>query len=67
MKSLQSPDNLNKVVPDLFLSELGLLLFVLLDCLQQVSTVRELHDDAEASFLVLEESLLVADDVWMVD
>ena len=67
MKGFQSSHNLDKVVPDLFLSELGPLLLVLLDGLQQISTVRELHDDAEAPFLVLKEGLLVADDVWMVD
>lgn len=67
MKCLETSDDLNEVVPDLFLSELGPPLLVLLDRLQEIATISQLHDDAQAALLVLEEGLLVADNVWVVD
>lgn len=67
MEGLQSSHRLDQEVPDLLLRELCLLLFVLLDCLQQIATVCQLHYDTETSFLVVKEGILVSDDIRMVD
>lgn len=67
MKGLQSSHRLDEEVPDLLLGELCLLLFVLLNCLQQIAAVCELHNDTEASFLVIKEGIFVSDDIRVVD
>lgn len=54
-------------MPYLFFGEFGPAFFVFFNCLQQVSAVGQLHDDAQASFLVLKEGLLVSDNVWVVN
>lgn len=67
MQCLESPDNLNEVMPDLFFSEFGLLFLVVFDSLEQISTVSQLHDNAETTLLVFEESLFVSDNIRMID
>lgn len=67
MKGLQSSHRLDEEVPDLLLGELCLLLFVLLNCLQQIAAVCELHNDTETSFLVIKEGIFVSDDIRVVD
>ena len=67
MKGFQASYNLDEIVPDLFLCELGSLFFVFFNSLQQVTIVSLFHDDAKAVGGVFEESLLVCDDVWVVN
>lgn len=67
MKSFQTSYNLNEIVPDLFLSKLGSLFLVFLNSLKEITIVSLFHDDAKAVGGVFEESLLVCDDVWVVN
>jgi hypothetical protein len=59
VKSLETPDHLNKIVPYLFFSKhfFGLLLFVYY--LQQIAAVCVLHHYTETVRAVLEKRLLV--------
>ena len=67
MERFEPSDNLNEIVPYLLLRKLGLILFMFLNALKKVAAVRQLHDDTQTTFLVLEEGLFVSDDVGMVD
>ena len=67
MESFQASHDLDEVVPDLFLSKLGSLLFVFLDSLEQIAVVGLLHDDAKAICGIFEEGLLVCDDIRVVN
>ena len=47
MERLQALDNLDEDAPDVFLSQIGLLLLVSGDFLKQIPIVRILHDNAK--------------------
>ena len=67
MKSFQTSYNLNEIVPDLLLSKLGSLFLVFFNSLKKITIVSLFHDDAKAVGGVFEESLLVCDDVRVVN
>ena len=48
VQSLETLDDLNKNPPDVFLSQIGLLLLVTRDFLEQITVVRILHNNATA-------------------
>ena len=49
MESFQPLDNLYEYPPDIFLSQVSLLLLVTRDFLEKISIIRELHNDAKIS------------------
>jgi len=67
VQGLHAADNLDEVVPDLLLGQLHPGPLLLVDDAEDVASVGELHHDAEVASLVLEEGILVADDVGMLD
>ena len=67
MKCFESSDDLNEVVPDLLLCEACVGFLVILDALQQVSTICILHYDTETVRLVLHESFFIANDVDVIN
>lgn len=67
VKGFQPSDDLNQVVPDFLFIEFLTCLLLLRDQLEHVPTVGVLHHDAEAVRRVLEEGLLVADHIGVVD
>ena len=67
VKCFQTPNDLDEVVPDSFLSQLLIFALLLADQLQNVAPVCVFHHDAEAVGCVLEEGLLVANDIGVLD
>lgn len=67
MERFEPSDNLNEIVPNLLLRKLCLIFLVFLNTLKKIATIRQLHDDTQTTFLVLEEGLFVSDDIGMVD
>jgi len=67
VQSFEPAHDLNEVVPYLGLRKLESLPLLVIDQLEHVAAIRVLHDDAEAVGGVLEEGLLVANDVDVVD
>ena len=66
MQGLETSHNLNEKVPDLFLGELSIALLVVIDHHEEITAIRILHHNAETVRTFLKESLLIADDVWVV-
>lgn len=67
MKRLQASYCLHKVVPNLLFSKFLARFLLLFDGLKQVTSISNLHDDAEAAILRIKESIFVANDIWMID
>jgi hypothetical protein len=67
MKCLETPHDLNEVVPNHFLSELfpGLL-FVIYQC-KNITAISMLHDNAQRVGDIFEKGFFVANHVWVVD
>ena len=67
MEGFEASDDLNEEVPDLLFREGSVGLFVIVYEHEEVATVGILHHEAQATSLVLKESLLVANHVRVVD
>ena len=67
MKSFKSSNSLYKIMPYLFFSQFFIAFFIIFDQLKQITVVRHFHDDAKGSGHILEEGILVADNVWVLN
>lgn len=67
VESFETSDNLHKKVPNLFLVELCSILLRFLDQLKQVAIVSVFHYNAKVSRGTFEESVLIPDNVWVLD
>ena len=67
VKSFQASDYLNEKVPDLFFGEFSISFLVIVDEHEQITTVRILHDNAEAVGAFLKECFFITNDIWMVN
>lgn len=67
VEGLKSSDNLDEVVPDCPFAKVFFELLFMLNFIQNVATICMLKHNAQLISSVLEEGLLVADDVGMVD
>jgi len=67
MKCFEPSNSLDKVMPDLFFSILAFAFLMFLNCLEEITVVTNLHDNAQVAWLILEEGLFVSDNIWVVD
>ena len=67
VQSFEPSDGLNEQAPNLFFGVLSFVFLVFLDCLEEVTVVTDLHDNAQVARLILKEGLFVTDHIWMIN
>ena len=67
VKSLEALHHLDEDAPDLFLVEVRLPFLMVNNLLEDISIVSELHHNAKSLALIINESLFVGDDAWVLD
>jgi len=67
VEGFQTSDGLNKEMPNLFFCVFGFVLLVFFNCLEKITVVADLHDDAKVARLILEECFFITDDIRVAD
>lgn len=65
VQGFEASRQLDERVPDLILSELSCLLFVILYLVVDITTLSELHDNTKRARSLIEECFLICDDIFV--